>query len=281
MSAAPRVRYLVCTTPRSGSTYLCHVLSRTGRLGMQPYEPRRFEYWKRHVESGFAGIDWRTASVDSLLEDAWQASATPNGVAGFKLMASQLDLVVRTALRRGAGGRTREEVERRLAATTRFLWLRRRDELRQAISWNRALQTDGWYYLAEQQFEGPLVYDFPGIALARRRVRRSDEGWRRFFARTRVEPLTLHYEDYLGDVPGAVSRIAEFLGVELAGPVDVSAGTLRRQSDRTNVEWSARFERDASTPWRAAGALLRALASREWRDSYRRRSRARQTLSGR
>lgn len=261
------LRYLVCTTPRSGSTYLCHLLGRTGALGMQPYDERRFEYCKRFVQQG--GPSARDGRLVTVFEDAFVESATPNGVAGFKVMWEHLDRVIAALAHSGAGSRA--ELERRLASETRFIRLRRRDELSQAVSWNRALQSDGWHYLAEQKFEGRYVYDFPGIALGIRRVRRAERAWRRFFERAGVEPLTLYYEDYLEDVPGAVQRIAAYLGVELAAPVDASPGTLRIQRDERNAEWARRYREDARTPLRAALAVLRAVGSREWRESYRTR----------
>ena len=68
-------RYLICTVPRSGSTYLCDLIARTGVLGMCPYESRRFEYILRYFRTDFRGVDWTRTGVHELFDAAFAESA--------------------------------------------------------------------------------------------------------------------------------------------------------------------------------------------------------------
>src|SRR3954454_9041356 len=107
----PDRSYLVCATPRSGSTLVCHALNETGVAG-RPEEyfealqhsgrPRRPEEYFLGVEDetirshlGERGIGseppprsplWSRAAYDRYLEWAFQAGTTDNGVFGAKLM---------------------------------------------------------------------------------------------------------------------------------------------------------------------------------------------------
>src|SRR5271165_175133 len=77
--------YIVCTSPRTGSTLLCQGLSHSGRAGA----PTEFfdhrteveEYWRRHY-----GIDRESDYVSGIIV----ATSTSNGVFGTKLHWSTL-----------------------------------------------------------------------------------------------------------------------------------------------------------------------------------------------
>src|SRR5215207_620745 len=107
----PQRSYLVCATPRSGSTLVCHALGETGAAG-RPEEyfealrhsgrPRRPEEYFQGVEDEFLrghlgerGLDsdppprsplWSRAAYDRYLEWAMDAGTTANGIFGAKLM---------------------------------------------------------------------------------------------------------------------------------------------------------------------------------------------------
>lgn len=265
-------RYLICTVPRSGSTYLCDLIARTGVLGMRPDEPRRFEYVLRYFRTDFRGVDRARTGVQDLLDAAFAESASPNGVGGFKVMWQHFDRVIDEGLRNGAErGLRRIDVERQIAASTRFVWLRRRNRVRQAISWTKALQSDGWHIESQRAYQGAYTYDFPGICLARWRIRRAETGWSEFFRRCDARPLVLYYEDCLSDLPGAIGSIARLLDVPAPEEVHDASSSLEVQADSVNDEWERRFRVDSAGAAASLGAVARALGSGAWWSGYRRR----------
>jgi trehalose 2-sulfotransferase len=111
MSAKPERSYLVCATPRSGSTLVCHALEKTGVAGRpeEYFEALRHSGRPRRPEEYFLGVEdqsirdhlgergigaeqqprsplWSRAAYDRYLEWAFEAGTTPNGVFGAKLM---------------------------------------------------------------------------------------------------------------------------------------------------------------------------------------------------
>src|ERR1700754_339182 len=158
---APTLSYLVCATPRSGSTLLCHLLDQTGVAG-HPEEyfealrhsgrPRRphedFDPARhaniierlafREMPDGTQATPhplWQPETYDRYLAWALEQGTTPNGVFGAKLMWGYLGDFA--ALLRGIAGNAGRTVPELLAATfpnLRYVQITRHDKVRQAVS---------------------------------------------------------------------------------------------------------------------------------------------------
>ena len=265
--------YIVCSTQRSGSTYLCKLLASTGVAG----NPQ--EYFEARAETGLpphpgyflAGLPRTGAGIrddprptdapeysDLRTVDGWEAhlertfrlGTSANGVFGVKLMWNQLpDLEQHaTALPEfaGLGG---SELLDRLLGDPSYVWMRRRDKVRQAISLWRALQTRTWRldHPADQDSTPTLSYSFEGIEHLRRRLAADDQAWGRYFLHSLIAPLELVYEDDVGPDPGGVvARVLDYVGADLPPEWRADAG-MAQQSDELNDEWYAAYQRDATT----------------------------------
>ena len=268
---APERAYLVCSTQRSGSTYLCGLLATTGVAG----NPQ--EYFEARAETGMpphpgyflaglprtgAGIrdDQRPTEAPGYSDlrgvDGWQThlertfavGTTDNGVFGAKLMWSQLpDLEQHAAAVPELAGLAGPELLERLFAHPVYLWMRRDDKVRQAISFWRALQTRTWRleHPGGEDSEPVLHYSFEGIEHLRRRLSADDEAWGRFFSQAGLEPLELFYEtDVEPDPAAAVAQVLAHLGVELPPGWEPRARMVR-QADELNEAWRVAYHRDA------------------------------------
>ncbi len=269
----PPIRaYIVCSTQRSGSTYLCRLLAGTGVAG----NPE--EYFEARAETGLppppgyflaglprtgAGIrddprptdappysDLRTLNGwEAHLERTFALGTTPNGVFATKLMWNQLpDVEQHAAAVEDLTGLTGAELLDSLFGDPQYVWMRRRDRVRQAISLWRALQTRVWR-LEHPGGDGgkpQLHYSFEGIEHLRRRLTADDESWGRFFVRSGIEPLELFYEEDVEPDPAeAVQRVLALVGVEVPARWRPAAETVR-QSDRLNEAWRIAYDRDAT-----------------------------------
>jgi trehalose 2-sulfotransferase len=264
--------YLVCSTQRSGTTYLCELLASTGVAG----DPR--EFFEARAETGMpphpgyflAGLPRTGAGIrddlrptdapaysDLRTVDGWRAhlertfdlGTTANGVFGAKLMWNQLpDVEQHAAALPEFAGLTGSELLERLFGHPRYVWMRRRDKVRQAISLWRALQTRTWR-LEHPHANGDvpvLSYSFDGIEHMRRRLSADDEAWGRHFLRYAIDPLELIYEtDVTPDPAGAVSRVLQYIGVAVPHGWAPAARTAR-QSDGLSDEWHAAYHREAT-----------------------------------
>jgi trehalose 2-sulfotransferase len=257
--------YLVCATPRSGSTLLCETLRETGVAG-NPLEffeavpetgvPRRpLDYLEGLEDPEALALvggappppaprysDLRAiASYDEHLEHVREWGTTPNGVFGAKIMWAHLG-----DLARRVGAADLRELVDSLFGEPRFVWVRRADTVRQAVSLWRAMQTQSWR-AENETATGEPRYSYAALRHLVELLSAHDAAWERFFAPAGTRVLSLAYEDVAADLGAAVRRTLEHIGVEAAGH---GLPAMRRQADERSDAWAERYARDA-------GALAR------------------------
>ena len=167
---SPHRSYLVCATPRSGSTLVCQALKATGVAGRpeEYFEALRHSGRPRRPEEYFTGMDdrsvldhlgeravgedpqprsplWSRAAYDRYLEWAMEAGTTHNGVFGAKLMWGYFEDFV--SLLRNVP-RYRDVPLKDLMTTVfpelTFIRVVRANKIRQAVSLWKAVQTATW-----------------------------------------------------------------------------------------------------------------------------------------
>jgi LPS sulfotransferase NodH len=249
-----RIRYIVCSIPRSGSGYLCSLLSQTGRAGMIPFDGNHgWEYLLPHRLTAL-GIKPGDDALEKL-ERAFAFGTSENGVQGFKVVWDHFGPVVARGLRRrGPGGG--DELKAVLARDVRWIYLQRLDHIAQAISWARATQTGAWNVLAPR-VEGAEQYNYLLIRYKLWSIGMQHRAWCRFFDELAVRPLALVYEDFAAAALETITRIGDYLGIpeRLSPP---SAETpIRKQRDGLNREWRSRFIEDERSAGRRVAALSR------------------------
>jgi LPS sulfotransferase NodH len=206
--------YVICGDHRSGSTYLCQLLASTGVLG----RPKEF------FSDPFVAIEIERdpAALGRLLAKA----STPNGLYGLKVFTQQFDVTMKSGWPRRLPG-------------LRFVHLKRRDLLGQAISFVRAIQTD--QFRSTEGMRGEPVYDAAAIAGHLARLADNESRWRRYFARNGLEPLWLTYEALVADPAAAVEAVAAHVGCPDAAVPDLGQVTVSVQRDEASEEWRGRF----------------------------------------
>jgi LPS sulfotransferase NodH len=270
----PMLSYLVCATPRSGSTLLCHLLDQTGIAG-HPEEyfealrhsglPRRpHEYFdpERHANIierlAFREMPdsepspnalWHPDSYDRYLDWALEQGTTPNGVFGAKLMWGYLgdfsDLLRGID---GLAGLPLPEMLGRVFPGLRYIQITRKDKFRQAISLWKAVQTQAW----RKDAAGELThsrephFSFRAINYLVRLLTAHDASWDAYFLGLGIEPLKVTYEDLADDPEPVIRTILESFGVPAPEHLTISAPRLQIQADSLSEEWLQRVHRHLS-----------------------------------
>jgi LPS sulfotransferase NodH len=264
---APDRSYLVCATPRSGSTLLCHLLDQTGVAG-HPEEyfealrhsgaPRRpHEYFDadrhaniierlafRELPDGIertANPLWAPESYDRYLAWALDAGTTPNGVFGAKLMWGYLGDFA--TLLRGIDGNAGRTVPELLAASfpnLRYVQITRRDKVRQAVSLWKAVQTQAWRARDDDAPSVEPTFSFRAINYLVRLLTAHDASWDAYFLGLGITPLKITYEE-LAEAPEDVVRgVIDHLGIEVPARLGLQAPALKVQADTRSEEWVRR-----------------------------------------
>ncbi len=238
---APTATYLICTNPRSGSWLLSDGLASTGVAG----NPRE---WFNVMEEQNYRARWRMTHSTNLnypgyLRLARAASTTPNGISGAKLHYYQLADFRRRLEAGGVRGLSDGRLMARVFPQARYLWLRRRDKARQAISLVIAASTDEWWSIEGAQPRNSNaagaepVFDPQVIARTEASLLRGEAKWLSHFQTNGITPFEIVYEDLVSDYVGTIRSALHWLGVPDAETFEVQPPRLKRQSMERNEVW--------------------------------------------
>jgi LPS sulfotransferase NodH len=233
--------YLVCGTPRTGSTLLCGLLAATSVAGKPesyfrlPDERSYAERWGAQV-----GADG-TLDYGGYVRAAMAAGSTANGVFGARVMWGTMGEVtgkLRTAYGHPLGPDV--EVLEQALGQTRFVHLQRGDVVAQAVSWARAEQSSYWQDGDEVPSDWRPRFDYDDVDGYVKAVNEHNAAWHEWFDASGIVPLRVLYEEMVADMAGATNAILQFLGLDLPPGHVITAGT-RRQADDINDEWARRY----------------------------------------
>ena len=242
----PITTYIICTNPRSGSWLLSEALAATSIAG----NPRE---WFNIQQEQRTRAQWRIDNQTDLtfagyLQAARLESMTSNGISGIKLHYYQFaDLPRRMPARSGWDNLSPGELISAMFPDAKYVWLTRRDKVRQAISLYLAYQTDQWWSVdgspvreAPQRVDD-VEFDPGAIASFHALLEQYERSWQAFFQSNQVTPLVIEYEDLAADHAGTIHNVLQWLGIPDAQRAAIPAPRLRRQSDARSDEWAARY----------------------------------------
>ncbi|MFI5041025.1 MAG: Stf0 family sulfotransferase [Acidimicrobiales bacterium] len=266
-ATVPTSSYMICATPRTGSYVLCEGLRHTGVAGNpNEYLSGGFQrYWAPR---------WGTARYPAYLRRVTRLGTTPNGVFGVKVHPVQFNHFLRQAS--GTSDvplAQRREILEQWLPGARYVWLRRGDRLRQAISYTKSIQTKIWWDADQppSPYDAPqpdaLRFDRDLIAQSLAQMEAEDASWAAYFDAHGIEPLVLSYEELVGDVDAAVRAVTDHIGVDLAPDFKVPPTQFRRQADSTTEDWLARFSGEQAhvvPGTRSHPELVTQLGNRRW-----------------
>jgi LPS sulfotransferase NodH len=221
--------YLICTTPRSGSTYLAELLASTGVLGV----PR--EYFNPLGRWGRPDKE-RPGDPHPLIERVLTKGATPNGTYAVKSHADHFAAVAAVI------------DPMRVLPNLEIVRIRRQDMLAQAISWMRAQQTG--QFRADSRAKGVPHYDPSAIRRFIAELSEQAAFWDRLLAARGRVPLEIEYERLLQDPQREVDRVARIMGVRSPVPIAPARVRVTVQRDELSAAWRHRFLAEAGDEFR-------------------------------
>jgi trehalose 2-sulfotransferase len=250
--------YLVCATPRSGSTLLCEMLRETGRAGQPlehfeilrhsslPRQPREYfeDFQLPRILELLAPVHDGTPSRES--PEAWwtrilEEGRSANGVWGAKIMWGHVDdFVSRARDLPGLADADLDAVLHELLDDPSAVFVTRSDKVSQAVSLWRALQTQSWR-AGEPHSAESVVYDVEGIDHLVAQLEDDERAWTEWFESTGRQPIHITYDE-LDAAPGeTVATVLRGLGLPETG---VTVPRLSRQRDELSAEWVERYQQE-------------------------------------
>ena len=247
--------YIICTTPRSGSTLLCRLLASTGKTGNPDsfyHKPRFMAEWAAEWGLAKKGGESPVAFDRAYLAGALEAGRAGTDIFGMRLQYEYLPLLSKTLDQIYPGFKTDANRFKQAFGDPLYIHLSRSDKVAQAVSLVRAEQSGLWHLNADGtdyervgRAQEPS-YDFNRLHREVIELAKEDQAWSEWFIDQEIEPYRISYE-LLSERPGdTLQGVCHALGANPAGIADITPN-LAKLSDAINEEWIRRYKSDIST----------------------------------
>jgi len=230
------ISYIICATPRSGSTLLCEALRNTGIAGNpdEYFGPMHVKRWRD---------EWKTKSQSDYLGKAIEQSKGENGVLGLKIMRLYWQNVIEFL--QSATNLTcysERDLMSRCFPNLRYIWITRRNKVRQAVSWMKFLQGSAWYWEDETPQEiGNLEFKPDVIREFIIQTASHEAAWQEYFQVNKINPHIVVYEDLASAYEKTARDVIKYLGIQPHGEIIFGERRLRKQADALTEEWVHKY----------------------------------------
>lgn len=243
--------YTIWFSQRTGSTWFAGLLEATGLAGL-PREHLNFP------DGRTALSHYRVSDPAGLLTKVRAAGVGENGVFAIKhsfhqpAFDSMLEVLVPN-WQRGLGDRGRLSAWEHAFPHHRHIFITRRNKVRLAVSWWRAIQSGEWH----RQHGAPALdvnlrdaYDFWAIDHLVDEATMREAGIAELLASSRIAPLTLTYEDMVTSPQEALQQALEYLDLP---QVPLPAPGLACLADELSEDWTQRYRKKKQKKWTNRG----------------------------
>lgn len=225
--------YIICSSPRCGSTLLAQTL-----LGMGVGNPGEYLNPSLIDRPEHGGRDKFMRPTPADYVERLKREQLVNGVFGLK--THYIDLARHPEIFKNVDT---------LFPNAKYISITRRNVLRQALSAARAAQTMAWTSRLQEQ-KKPKFHYFAVIKHIIHTLREV-ELWEQFYSLHDIKPLRIVYEELATDHLNTMQKVVAFLGVNATIPPP----PLKKQANTATDEWVDRFVET----FRGKGCLSRAL----------------------
>jgi trehalose 2-sulfotransferase len=235
----PAISYVIASIQRSGTHLLCSILRSTGVAGSpgEFFLSKPGQTWEKR---------WHAPSRLAYVERVLRQNTAANGVFGTVVMWSYFERMLQMLEEIPAyGNLNAAQILAAAFGEPKYIWMRRRNRLEQAVSWAMACQTRVWAQKAEEKPQARTIptFDFKVIDEWCNRIETHETGWANYFRENQIEPLVLFYEDVVASHRAAAQRVLEFLGLPFPPGMEIPAPAVEKQATQISEEWAAAYRK--------------------------------------
>jgi len=240
--------YIICATPRSGSTLLCDLLADTGVVGHPDSFFRRqsIPWWAQHLNVSVAKWGDGYEFDQPYLAAVHKHGAGKTQIFGMRLMWESVDDLSKRLGLLYPGLPSDSARFQAAFGPPVYVHLSREDKIAQAVSRLRAEQTGLWHVAADGTERERLkpgqtpIYDVRGLSEYVAELEKHDAAWASWFVRQKIQPVRLTYEALSADPQATLATVLPALGLDPAIAATVEPRTAKL-ADRESREWASRF----------------------------------------
>lgn len=244
---SPYTAYILCTSPRSGSTLLCSLLRATGAAGHPAswFHDPSFEDWAEELNVAPQSSNEKDL-IAELIAAAVHQGRGDTGLFGLRLQRQSAEFFLQAlrTLHPGTDG-DRQRIER-CFGPTKFIHLTRSSKIEQAISYVTAQQSGLWHRAADgselERLAPPCARTFDRATLQtwERTFTHYDKAWNDWFAQEQIVPVRLTYDDLAQDPTATLRVVLDALGLDPGLAEGVQPGVMKL-ADEINRNWLSRY----------------------------------------
>ena len=224
---SPHTIYAILITPRSGSTFLTHALSKTKRIGT-PQEWFNKDSLPKII-TGSGATDLHTY-IDFLL----RSKKTDNGVFGVQFSWPQFNMLTSAI-----------DFQEHVKKPIIWFSLRRRNVVAQAVSLHMAVETGIFHSYELRSGDGGK---FEAVSYSRTKIKNflktlvdQESAIERYFAQHNIAPVEMFYEDVTRSERAAIDLFRNVLRVRYSPAAADLKNPISRVSTDINVQFEKRF----------------------------------------
>ena len=245
---SPTQSYIICATPRSGSTLLCDLLSATGVAGRPDSYFRResFPEWADYFN--VSASEWPS---EHEFDQSYLTAVQQEGTGGTQVFGMRLmwESVSDLSERLGTFYPNLPSDDARLRSafgSPVYFHLSREDKAAQAVSRLRAEQSGLWHINAdgterERMKPGQApVYDFHSLSALVAELEKHDAAWMRWFAQQEIQPVRITYESLSTDPQNTLEIVLSTLSLNTSIAESIVPKTAKF-AENDSRDWVRRF----------------------------------------
>lgn len=249
----PKLCYTIWFSQRNGSSLLCEGLKSTGLAG-RPEEYFNFQ------DQGKLLAHYEVEKHADLRRALWARGTTPNGVFGIKVNAPRKENDPLMEVLRKVPGlpdpakANHFQVWENLFPNSKHIYMTRRNKIRQAVSWWKAIVSETWH--RPQGVPRPYNpedirdrYDFAAIQHLLFETSLREARIQDILGQAGAMPFTVVYEDFVQSYEQTVRSIVRYLGVETRD-FTVASPYYQKLADELSDEWTERFRKELQKDWK-------------------------------
>ncbi|MEP4196076.1 MAG: Stf0 family sulfotransferase [Aliishimia sp.] len=249
MTNTPRyASYIICTSPRSGSTLLCRLLDATRHAGHPDshFHTPSLSAWMQTYDIDQNAKTTKRDNLKAVFAAARTLGTGSSQIFGLRLQRASFDFFrQQLALLYPQSHTDKARIEAAFGRTA-FIHLTRPNKLDQAISRLKAEQTGLWHRAADgaelERLSPPKApqYDAAAISHHLAELTEQDAQWAAWFKREDIQPVQISYDDLSDDPLGVLSKTLDMLGLDPSLADTVTPPTAKL-SDAVSLAWADRF----------------------------------------
>ena len=209
----PQLSYTIWFSQRTGSALLGKALEDTEIAG----KPREWFNCKPDLLD-----DFHQTNHAELQEYLWNLESTPNGVLGirhsfYEPHFSQLIETLRKFPDCPPAETNRTTIWKHVFPNHRHIFMTRRNKVRLAVSWWRAIQSGEWHLSADEQrkpIDLSKAYSYDAIKHLYTECAMREAGIQEFFTEGEITSLNIVYEDFVQEYEQTVRTILDYLELD-------------------------------------------------------------------